>query len=90
MKKRKMVSWILAVSVAGMLAGCGSSTTSNNAGTTAAAETKTENTSDKGTESVVELSLADAQPDGCAANISMKAMVDEIAEKSGGSVKVTY
>lgn len=40
MKKRKMVSWILAVSVAGMLAGCGSSTTSNNAGTTAAAETK--------------------------------------------------
>ena len=38
----------------------------------------------------VSLSLADAQPDGCAANLAMKAMVEEINEKSGGSMNVTY
>lgn len=91
MKKRKVVSLILTASLVGMLAGCSGGTSSNSTGTSsAAADTKAADTSNSGTENAVELSLADAQPDGCAANISMKAMVDEIAEKSGGSVKVTY
>ena len=37
----------------------------------------------------IELGLADAQPDGCAANLSLKAMVEEINGKDAG-INITY
>lgn len=88
--RKKFFAALMAAAVLGStLTGCGSSSTpetkaDNTSTTAAAAETE----APKG--EVVELSLADAQPDGCAANIALKAMVEEINEKSDGSIHVTY
>lgn len=95
MKKRRLMATLMAAAVLGSsLAGCGSSSSNsaNNATSQAASESKEEKENSGAAPSgeVIEISLADAQPDGCAANISLKAMAEEINEKSGGSIKVTY
>ena len=87
MKKRRFAATMLAVVMAGSLAaGCSSSSPNT------AASGEESPAADTGTPAsgAVSLSLADAQPDGCAANLAMKAMVEEINEKSGGSMNVTY
>lgn len=87
MKKRRFAATMLAVVMAGSLAaGCSSSSPNT------AASGEESPAADTGTpvSGAVSLSLADAQPDGCAANLAMKAMVEEINEKSGGSMNVTY
>lgn len=89
MKKRFMATVMAAAVLGSSLAGCGSSSqtpaTSAASGSTEAAKQEAAPAAE-----TVELSLADAQPDGCAANLSLKAMVEEINEKSGGSIHVTY
>lgn len=93
MKKRVVSTILTAALIGSMLAGCGSSASDK---TTAAPAGNGESSAEASAETaapagqVLELSLADAQPDGCACNLSMKAMVEEIGEKSGGSIKVTY
>lgn len=96
MKKRLMATAMIMVVLGSTLVGCGSSPSSSGSdlGTTGASGSgdsgaaKTETAAPAA--DVVELSLADAQPDGCAANVSLKAMVEEINGKSGESIHVTY
>lgn len=87
MKKRLMAAVVTAAVLGSALTGCGSSSGTQG---TSAAGTDAGNKEEAPAGEVVELSLADAQPDGCAANLSLKAMVEEINEKSGGSINVTY
>lgn len=87
MRKRLLAAAVTMAMVGSALTGCSSN--SGNRANTGGESDKSAGT-EAAAENVIELSLADAQPDGCAANISLKAMVEEINEKSGGSLHVTY
>lgn len=89
MKKGFLATVVTVAMLSSALVGCSSS--SNSGSSASAGAGNGGQASTKAAEGdVIELSLADAQPDGCAANVSLKAMVEEINEKSGGSLHVTY
>lgn len=88
--RKRFFAMVVTVAVLGStLAGCTSSSNSGSS-TSAGGEDSGQADTKAAAGDVIELSLADAQPDGCAANVSLKAMVEEINEKSGGSLHVTY
>lgn len=89
MKKGFLATVVTVAMLGSALVGCSSSSNSGSSASAGAGDGGQAST--KAAEGdVIELSLADAQPDGCAANVSLKAMVEEINEKSGGSLHVTY
>lgn len=100
MKKKVLATVLAGVMSIAMLAGCGGSSSGSASTETAKEETATEETAESGAEEAAagaevedlgdfEMIIGHAQPEGNPRFVSLEKFAEDVAEKTGGHVKVT-